>query len=173
MAARIAVDVDRSAIGRSSNQRGKGYERQFALFLQVSGWPEAKRAVVTGFRTAKTVSDDPGDIAGTPGLVWDVKSRKVPLRHSEAVTMAIAVNTMRASVTADFGFLIERNPGNPVASWWAWAQLDDLRSLVANWKWPADRSPGWPLVRMRVADLVPLLHAAGYGDPVNPFGDAS
>ena len=62
-----------SARGRSNMSKGKAAERAVARWLRENGWPQADRAVRTGYRSSLRTSDDPGDIVGTPGLAWQVK----------------------------------------------------------------------------------------------------
>ena len=70
---------------------------------------------------------------------------------------------------ADYGILVQRRVGksNPGA-WWAWLPAGDLAGLIETARNPnAVQIPNARLavpVRLELADLVPLLHAAGYGE---------
>lgn len=154
----------RSARGRSSKQRGKSYELQFAKFLQVNGYPDARRAVVTGFRTSNSVQDDPGDIAGTPLVVWDVKQRLARLTSTQATAMLLAIDLMRKGQRANYGFLIERVERRPVSEWRAWLWAQDLTNLVGGDQYPVP-PVSWSKhvlpCSLAVADLITLLDHAG------------
>src|SRR5688500_3530498 len=64
-----------TARGKYSREKGATAERHLVAWLRTHGWPGAERAVRTGYRTADRTSVDPGDVTGTPGLVWQVKNR--------------------------------------------------------------------------------------------------
>jgi hypothetical protein len=161
-----AARAARSARGRSAKNRGKFYELQFAKWLATRGWPDARRAVVTGTGDRH----DPGDIAGTPGIVWDVKSRTADLARQPAAVMPMlaAVELMRSGEGAAFGFLVERADRTPVERWRVWQPLGQAVRLAGGQ--PAV-FPG-PPVSMSATDTVALLHARGYGSPVDPFADS-
>lgn len=165
-----AVDPVRAARGRSASSRGKSYERQFAAWLREHGWPDADRAVVTGWKAAQRGQTDPGDIVGCPDLVWDVKSRSVALTPVETASMLAAVSVMREGEAARYGFLVERVHRRPIGEWRAWSGVGQLAALVTgDERWvPLPYAATSILVR----DLVALLHVRGFGQPNNPFADA-
>ena len=161
-----AARAARSARGRSAKTRGKVYERQFAAWLVTRGWPDARRAVVTG----SSQRHDPLDIAGTPGIVWDVKQRAADLSRQPAAVMPMlaAVEVARAGEHAQFGFLVERLDRTPVERWRVWQPLGQAVRLVGE---KPGVFPG-PPTAMSAADVVALLHARGFGTPTDPFADS-
>lgn len=161
-----AARLARSSRGRSAKSRGKSYELQFAKWLAANGWPDARRAVATGTGQRH----DPGDIAGTPALVWDVKQRTADLSRQPGAVMPMlaAVEMMKSGEGAAFGFLVERLDRTPVGRWRAWQPLGQAVRL-------AGEQPGvypGPPTSMSVADVVALLHVRGFGAPVDPFADS-
>ena len=88
-------------------------------------------------RRALSGSNDMGDVTGTPCLAWEVKNHKSYSLSAWLKETAIE----KDNAGADFGILVAKPNGigmNHVGDWWA---------------------------VMRVADIVDLLRAAGYGDP--------
>lgn len=160
-----------SARARYSREKGATAERHLVAWLRTHGWPGAERAIRTGYRTADRISADPGDVTGTPGLVWQVKHRAD--FEQDAVFAACLAETeqQRAAARADFGLLVQRRPGmaDP-GRWWVWLHVVDLLRL----HWLPDLAPTVPAptqdylqvpMRLELAGLVPLLHTAGYGTP--------
>lgn len=149
--------------GKYSRDKGAQAERDLARFLR-NWWPDAERAVVTGWRTTTRASGDRGDIRGTPGLVWQMKA---VADMSDVEVEAALRDTETQAVTdgADYGVLVQRRPGKAdPGRWWAWLPIGDLGQL-------ATRDLGSPLrrsaviipVRLQLQHLVPLLLRAGYG----------
>ena len=159
----VELAAARRARGRSAKNRGKSYERQFAAWLVTRGWPDARRAVVTG----SSQRHDPLDIAGTPGIVWDVKQRQADLSRqpSTVMPMLAAVEFSRACEGAEFGFLVERVDRRPASQWRVWQPLGQAVRLVGG---QPGLFPG-PPTSMSAADVVALLHTRGFGSPPDPF----
>ena len=157
----------RSQIGKSNSAKGKADERKVVSFLRVSGFPEAKRMVRTGFRNGGNFSQDEGDITGTPGVAWQVKS--IAEREWWKVPRWLAdTQAQKAASGADYGILIlkRKGHGHP-GTWWAWLRLSDVVGLLGA---PLPAPSRTPLdldvpVRLELSHLMPLLHLAGYGDP--------
>lgn len=150
-------------IGKASRDKGAQAERDLARFLR-AWWPDAERAVVTGWKTARRAFEDRGDIRGTPGLVWQVKA---VADMSDATIEGALIDTEAQAVAsgADYGVLVQRRLGkSDPGRWWAWLPIGDLGQL-------ATRDLGSPLrrgaliipVRLQVQHLIPLLLRAGYG----------
>lgn len=164
--------VDRARIGKANNDKGKEAERQFAKYLTGVGWPNAKRRVVTGWKTFGRVSADCGDIAETDPLGFQIKyvTDMTDLDISRALGSA---RDQARAAGAVLGILIQRRAGksNP-ASWWAWVTAWNLAYLVMDGAVSRLSEPPENIVpvRLLVRDLVPILHAAGYG---SPFQEAS
>ncbi|BBG01580.1 hypothetical protein [Pseudonocardia autotrophica] len=57
--------------GTANRRKGHTAERDVAKYLRAVGYPNAERAVVTGFAAATggRLKADPGDIAGVPFIV--------------------------------------------------------------------------------------------------------
>ena len=141
--------------GRSNRNRGLNAERDLCKWLRTNGFPHAERAVRTGFRTVDRTSADPGDVTGTPGIVWSVKDCAVEQR---AVWMA-ELDEMRSGSGADLGLLVHKRRGHAdPARWWCWLELTDLFGLVAGRAPVAGDAP----LRMELGHVVPLLRVAGY-----------
>lgn len=149
--------------GRSNRNKGNQAERDLCKWLRANGFPGAERAVRTGFRVADRASADPGDITGTPGIVWSVKDAIVE-RHPEwraeldAMLQAVAPDTR--------GLIVHKRRGHAdPGSWWCWIPIYDLATLLPGAH--GFIGPHW--FRATVAEVVDLLHGAGYGDP--PTGE--
>ncbi|WP_394360706.1 hypothetical protein [Amycolatopsis sp. SB7-3] len=80
--------------------------------------------------------------------------------------------TAEQAVTAgaDYGVLVQRRDGkSDPGDWWVWLPAGDLAALIETARDPeivqvTDPRHTMP-VRLELADLLPLLHAAGYGEP--------
>lgn len=150
-------------IGKASRTKGIRAELDLARYLR-NWWPQAERMVATGFRSGKHVSEDVGDIRGTPGVVWQIKA-VTDISDAQIVTFLDATESQAVAAGADYGILVQRrlgkaDPGN----WWAWLPIGDLGQL-------ATRDLGSPLrrsdliipVRLQLQHVVALLLNAGYG----------
>lgn len=152
------MTVTASAQGRANRRNGLETERAVARYLRTVGFPQAERAEKNGWRTDEHVSADPGDLLGVPGIVWSVKndvSNRITAWLSE-------VESLRATHEAALAVLVVRRKGKAdVGRWWAWVSLPALGTAVVG----PDGRRLHGTVCMEVGDLVPMLHAAGYGDP--------
>lgn len=156
----------RSQIGKSNSAKGKESERRVASYLKVNGWPQAGRLVRTGYRNGENVSRDEGDIGKTPGLAWQVKYVAEKDWWKVPQWMA-ATEDQRIASGADYGILVVRRHGHAHPSeWWAYLWAADVVSLVVGRR----PSPGLDLgaslhfpVRFELHNLIPILHARGYG----------
>jgi hypothetical protein len=160
---------NRSDINRSNRARGHKAERDLARYLRGHGWPDAERLVSAAIRTRDRTRDDCGDIAGTPGVVWQVKHHTRDLVGAALVDALHATTAQTVAGGADYGVLVQRRDGKAdPGQWWAHLSLDDLTTLALRdtARIPEDR----PLVPTRLAlcHAVALLHAAGYGEPPDP-----
>jgi hypothetical protein len=148
--------------GRANRRRGHDSERALARWLRSNGFGQAERAVRTGFRTADRAAPDPGDITGTPGIVWSVKDCA-----AEQTTKWLAeLEVMRAGAGALVGLLVHRRRGyaDP-GRWWCWTPLDVPVWLLTGYGGAAGHAEARAPVRMELTDVVALLRATGYGDP--------
>jgi hypothetical protein len=161
-------------VTKSHRDRGVVTEQLLARFLRGHGFPHAERAVRTGVRTADRTVADPGDITGTPGLVWQAKALK-PITRAENNVLPWMVETeqQRADAGADLGVLVLRRDQRPPEQWFAFLPLADAFGRLGG-AYPAalldhldDRETlvAWP-ARFYLGDLVTLLRGCGYGDPL-------
>ena len=154
----------RSQLGRMSRNKGAKAERDLVAYLRLVGFGGAERAVRTGYRVAGRVAADPGDVTGTPGIVWSVKDATV-----ERLTDWLnELDTMDAGGPyVPTRLLVHKRRGHAApARWFCWLWLDDLMFLIAEER-PirvGTEHVSVP-VRMELGHVIPLLHAAGYGDP--------
>lgn len=152
----------RSRRGKAANTRGKTTEQAVVRWLRENGFPNAERTVRTGYRTKSRVSRDLGDVDGTPGLVWQIKSRET---DNVGAWMDETLQ-QRQAASADVGVLIVRRAGKAdPGRWWAWVPLLFLHGTVG------DRRTWMTPVRLELADLVTLLRSRGYGDPLIQHGE--
>ncbi len=157
----------RAEIGRSANRKGKDAEQAVARFLREHGWPDAQRTVRTGWKSGDTRSRDRGDVDGTPGICWQVKTSVEDFTDTRVLRVLAATADQAVASGADLGIVVQRRNGaaDP-GRWWTWTTAGDLLALA-----DAARNPdvltvpephlSFP-VRLMLADLVPLLHAAGH-----------
>ncbi|WP_052371959.1 hypothetical protein [Amycolatopsis taiwanensis] len=158
----------RAEIGRANREKGIRAERDVGRYLRVHGWPDAERKSDNGWRSSDRVSADLGDIRGTPGLVWQVKARGS--LSTLDITGILAETTEQAvAAGADYGVVVQRRDGkSDPGVWWAWLPAADLAALIETVRNPdvahvSDPTLAMP-VRLELANLVTLLHQAGYGE---------
>ncbi|WP_158884068.1 hypothetical protein [Amycolatopsis anabasis] len=160
----------RADIGRAANNKGKEAERAVARYLREHGWPDAQRMVRTGWKTGDRASRDRGDIDGTPGLCWQVKTSAGDFTDHRVLDVLAETADQAVASGADYGIAVERRAGktNP-GRWWAWMPAGDLYNLVENARYPDVLTASGPdlnvPVRLLLRDVVTLLNAAGYGAP--------
>lgn len=160
---------------KAHRDRGVLTERKVANYLRAHGFPHAERAVKTGMRTIDRAVADPGDITGTPGLVWQVKAlRPLVAAEREVVSWLHETERQRLDGKADLGVLVVRRDQRPESEWFAYLPLADLygmRGLLLPGPLAEilerDALVAMP-VRLYLGDLVTLLRAQGYGDPLGP-----
>ncbi|MEU5847456.1 hypothetical protein [Saccharopolyspora shandongensis] len=157
-----ATVIDRSRLGRANRRRGHDAERAVARWLRDNGFTGTERAVRTGYATSERQVADPGDLTGTPGIAWQVKDTE---RESVDVWLR-ELDEQTTTARAEIGLLVHRRRGTAdPGQWWAWLRLADLGALLGT---PGrHRRERQHPVRMELAHAVELLHAAGYGNPVD------
>lgn len=141
----------------TANDVGKDTEQRVARWLRDNGFPHAERTVRTGYRTAAREVVDAGDIDGTPGIVWQVKSLRPATRAEVAVDgWMVETERQRATSGAAVGVLVVRRWGTTdVGRWWA---------FLPAYVWSTAAVPPLTPSRLEVRHAVALLHACGYGD---------
>jgi hypothetical protein len=105
-----------------SKDKGTAAERMVVEYLKSNYWPYAERRALSG-------GLDKGDITGTPGLAWEVKSAKtlcIPqwLRETE---------TERINAKADYATLVIKPAGvgkKKVGAFYALMDLDQFTRLA-------------------------------------------
>lgn len=87
----------------------------------------------------------------------------------DILTVLAETTKQAVAAGADYGILVQRRDGkSDPGSWWAWLTVGDLAWLIETSRnpdvlLPADQLWDKP-ARMELADLLPLLHRAGYGE---------
>jgi len=155
---------------------GTDAERAVVRYLQANGWPGAERRALRG-------TSDAGDITGTPGVAWEVKSRNRPVTDKQVDAWLRETFSEAANAHADVGILVIRRPGHGPAnagSWWAISTAMDLFHIHGG----AELGSTWALlgaywtsdipVRLTLAHMVRLLRLGGWGNPIegDPLEDS-
>lgn len=146
--------------GRANRRKGADAERAVARYLRTVGFPHAERAEKNGWSTREHTSPDPGDILGTPGIVWSVKndaSNQISKWLDEA-------EQLRNHHRADLAILVTRRHGKAVPGrWWSWISLHELAHVLTGAR--VSRLPRATRghVCMELGDLVAMLRADGHG----------
>lgn len=161
--ARAEVSSEASARGRSSRSRGHQAERDFANWLRTVGWPDAKRSVATGWRTQTRRSADEGDIAGTPGLVFQVKYYDGGLTDGQVLAVLIDTEQQREAAAQRFGLLVVRRAFKKPADWHVYVDANTAAVLL-NGPWATVPAVGHHFpVQLLAQDAVRLLRRHGFG----------
>lgn len=164
----------RAQIGKRNRAAGAQAERDFARYLRPRGWPKAERKPDPGWSAGGRENRDQGDIKETPGLVFQLKYVKDGMTDREITRALQDAQDQAVAAAADVGILIERRAGKANAgNWWAHLTVWDLHALIAGQQ-PRPPEPAFTVpVRLLVADLLPILRAAGYGEPTTEAGEAT
>jgi hypothetical protein len=147
-------------MGAMSRNKGATAERDLVKYLRTVGFGGAERAVRTGYATTTRVSADPGDVTGTPGIIWSVKDVA-----EDRQTKWLAELDAMDGFSHDVRLLVHKRAGKAdPARWWCWMRFYVLANLMGRPEhaWPVGVDP----VRMELGHVIPLLHMAGYGDPI-------
>lgn len=144
--------------GRANRRKGTTTEQAVARYLRAEGFPDARRAVHNGWRTAEHAAPDPLDIAGIPGVVISVKndqSNQIRKWLDEAERTG---NNHGAALA----LLVVRQRGKAdVSRWWVWVSLAALAHALYGPD-PSSRPPLSGYARMEIGEFVPMLHQAVY-----------
>lgn len=143
---------------------GTRAETGVVKYLRTNGWPSAERRALAG-------GNDLGDVTGTPGLCWEIKSGRVAERATDGdiIRWLDETETERENAGADLGVLITKRAGysaDRVGDWWAHLDMMTAFAVVSARVPLAPTILGEP-VRMHLSTLVELLHTAGYGTPLD------
>lgn len=148
--------------GAWSRNKGAKAERNLVAYLRQVGFGGAERAVRTGYRTTTRTSADPGDLTGTPGIVWSIKDVAEAEARKPSVLAGWFVELDAMEGTDVVRLLVHKRSGcvDP-GRWWCWMRLRTLLALDGHERLS---TPYEVPVRMDLGDVVLFLHAAGYGD---------
>ncbi len=141
-----------------SSEKGKEAERDLVKYLKRRGWRKAERMVRTGFRTKVRTVADPGDITGTPGIVWSVKDWATD-QHAKWMLELDGFDAPEHSIR----LLVQKRAGYADAErWWCWMRYETLCKLTEAR--PPDEFTGaaLALIRVEVTTAVDWLEANGY-----------
>ncbi len=138
--------------GRANRRKGHDTERAVARYLQTVGFGGAQRAV-------RNTRPDPLDLTGIPGTVWSVKSVSTTPTVEKWLAEAEVVRDHQGAELAIL--VIRRHRKAEPARWWAWISYGSLTRAVTGHRCPTGAATP---VCLELGELVPLLHAAGYGD---------
>jgi len=130
-----------------SKATGTAGETAVVAFLQTNGFGTAERRALHG-------TYDLGDITGTPGICWEVKSGHAAETASDGLINAWLAETEaeRNNADADVGVLVVKRKGKGSAGdWWAI-------------EWRGDPKDHRYPVRLLLKDFVFTLREDGYGD---------
>lgn len=155
--------------GRMVLARSKADERAVAAYYRETGlFPRAERAVRTGFKAVGDRGADPGDICQTPGVITSVKSWEDPVLVERSIPAWLEdLGQMQAETPGPVvRLLVVRRFGKTdVGSWWCFQQMQQFLGLAAPCSDPDHVGHLVQPVRTLLRDVVPLLHARGYGVP--------
>jgi hypothetical protein len=129
-----------------SKALGTQAETLVTRYLQENGFGTAERRALHG-------TYDLGDITGTPGICWEVKSGHAAETASDGLINAWLAETEaeRKNAKAVVGVLVVKRKGKgSAADWWAI-------------EWDGHPEHRYP-VRYLLKDYVRLLRQDGYGD---------
>lgn len=157
----MTAAVDRAALGRANRRKGHDAERAVAKWLRANGFPHAERAVRTGYTGNDRTVADPGDVAGTPGIAWQIKD----CAAEQINTWLVETEEQRCATHADYGILVQRRRGKAdPGRWWAWIDSNALARLISG-RGGDPWVPKFP-ARVELHDLTVLLRHCGYGNDV-------
>lgn len=103
----------------ASKAKGTAFETAIVGYLRDNGAPHAERRTLAG-------SNDRGDIAGTPGFVWEAKNAK----RLELAGWVDEMLTECANDGTRLGAVIHKRRGHNVRRAYATLQLDQLCHLL-------------------------------------------
>lgn len=141
---------------------GTAAERAVVKTLRTLGFPHAERRALRG-------ELDAGDVAGCPGLVFEVKGGDKAKNAGDEQIAAWMLQTAaeRENAGALLGVLVTQRSGvgpNNAHRWWAYLTASAVAALMTNGPCPMfDDTPN-PIVRLTLGDVCALLRYAEYAD---------
>jgi hypothetical protein len=141
-------------------------ETAVARTAQTNGFPNADRFALHGSR-------DIGDVGLCPGVIVEVKGGHAAHHATDLDVQNWLDETARErdNANAAVGFLVvqREHVGAPNAHrWWAYWRLGWISDLSYTQAFISARHT---VVRMTLGGALDLLRAAGYGDPLDRWGD--
>lgn len=132
---------------------GTAHTTAVIRYLRLNGFPHAELRNQAG-------AHDRGDIVGTPGICWECKGGRAAENASDGQVADWMAETERERVyaRADIGVLVLKRKaigGTRAGLYWAVVPAGFFHGVTVG-----------PPVRMHLAELVNLLRARGYGDPL-------
>ena len=162
----MTAAIDRAKLGKANRRKGHDAERAVARWLRDNGWPGAERAVRTGYAGVTRSIADPGDITGTPGIVWQIKD----CAREQIAPWLTETEQQREDADAEHGVLVVRRRGAAdVGRWWVWVSLGDLLTLANPDRCQCMECAGDTAsapVRLELSALTQLLRVRGFGEPI-------
>jgi hypothetical protein len=150
------------AVNRSKNI-GTAAESAVVRYAQDHGYPGARRVALAG-------ALDRGDVMLTDQVVVEVKSGEAAITASDRVIADWLDETERERVNAGatIGLLVTKRravgPGR-AGQWWCHMRLSTVMRLTDSISGHGTYAAVKDLtVRMTLADVLTLLHAAGHGE---------
>lgn len=154
-----------------SGRIGREAENGVAQYLGANGFPQAEPRVLYGI-------NDRADIAGTPGIVWQVKAgqQAYDAGDDRIAQWLLDTQIQRANANADFGVLVLKRKGYSnmrAGKWFAYVDILTALELLGNDQEETDQQrrivDKWPAlfkqpVRFLFQDVVTLLRLKGYGE---------
>ncbi|MGI5155776.1 hypothetical protein [Microbispora sp. CA-102843] len=143
---------------------GTKAETAVVRFLRDHGFPGAERRTLKGGK-------DQGDITGTPGVAWEIKTRNRNVSDAQIADWWDEAELEREHAEADVAVLVVKRPGHGLENagdWWAYMDLASVTALATagNGFLPTAAPNFW--VKTRLRDIVLALRWAGYGEPLPP-----
>lgn len=153
-------------MGALSTNKGKVAERHLVRWLRENGFGGAERAVRTGYRIATRTSADPGDVTGTPGIIWSCKDvAEARARQPSVLDGWFAELDAMAGEPDDVRLLVHKRAGHAdPGRWWCWLRMSTLVPLATGGH---STTRFTAQVRMELADVVRILRLTGYGDEID------
>ena len=148
-----------------NKQKGTAAETAVVRWARENGFGHADRQPLRGNR-------DTGDITLTPGVIVEVKNRRLTTGHptpADLTEWMRQTEIERGAARADIGILIvKRNGTTDVARWHAYVTAWTLAELVTGTSGGHSHMHDLPALMapalLTVADLTTLLRGAGWGE---------
>jgi hypothetical protein len=166
-------------VSKKDTNVGKATEQEVVRYLR-PWWPGAERKIRTGYRVNGREMVDHGDVMGTPGICWQIKSLRTHDPRSKVVDPTagyeraipewlMQTEAQRLASGSDLGFLVVRRWGTTdVGRWWVFQRLAQLHRLLEDMPLTTESyitrfTPGALVpVRMDMASLIGILDQTGW-----------